>query len=167
MTTGFIWGKFMPIHRGHMYLIEYARERVDHLTVLVCSRLHEPIPGSLRYQWVRELYPEVNVQHCDDEIPSYPHEHPDFWTIWLNTIRRFVPVGPNVVFTSEVAGDKLAEILGARHECVDLRREKFPVSGTAVRGNPGACWELIPPSVQAYYTEGLYKMLPPIFHDPA
>ncbi len=151
MTTGFIWGKFMPLHRGHMYLIEYAREHVDHLTVLVCSRLHEPIPGNLRYQWARELFPGVNVQHCDDEIPSYPHEHPDFWNIWLHTIRRFVPTGPEWVFTSETAGDKLAKILGARHVCVDLGRKAFPVSGTAVRNHPEMYWDFIPPSVQLYF----------------
>ena len=37
MTTGLIIGKFMPLHRGHMVLIDYARSRVDRLTVLVCS----------------------------------------------------------------------------------------------------------------------------------
>ena len=165
MRTGFIWGKFMPLHRGHLYLIDYARERVDHLTVLVCSIKNQPIPGKLRHRWVKELYPDVNAQHCNDEIPQYPHEHPDFWNIWLRAIRRFVPAGPDLVFTSEVAGDKLAEILGAQHVCVDLGRKMFPVSGTAIRSNPEECWDFIPPSVQAYYTETLHEMLPPNFHD--
>ncbi|HEY4720238.1 MAG TPA: adenylyltransferase/cytidyltransferase family protein, partial [Anaerolineae bacterium] len=79
MTAGFLLGKFLPVHRGHMYIIEYGRSRVDHLTVLVCSLERDPIPGELRYGWVKQLFPDANVQHCDDEIPSYPHEHPDFW----------------------------------------------------------------------------------------
>ena len=166
MQTGFIWGKFMPLHQGHMYLIDYARERVHHLTVLVCSIKSQPIPGELRYRWVKELYPDVNVQHCNAEIPQYPHEHPDFWDIWLRAIRRFVPAGPDLVFTSEVAGDKLAEILGAQHVCVDLGREKFPVSGTVVRSQPEACWDFIPPSVQAYYAETLHEMSPRGLSDP-
>jgi NadR type nicotinamide-nucleotide adenylyltransferase len=115
MSTGLIIGKFMPLHRGHLYLIGYARARVDDLTVLVCSLIREPIPGELRYRWVRDLYPEVNVQHLTDENLSYPEEHPDFWNIWRRTIRRFVPTGPDFVFTSETYGDKLAEILGAAH----------------------------------------------------
>ena len=151
MTTGFILGKFMPLHRGHMYLIEYASERVDQLIVLVCSLKRESIPGELRYGWVRDLYPAVNVLHCADEVPSYPHEDPDFWNIWLRLIRRFVSIGPDVVFTSETYGDKLAEILGARHECVDLARARFNVSGSAVRANPRLYWDLLPPPVQAYY----------------
>ena len=153
MLTGFLLGKFLPLHRGHMHLIETARARVDHLTVLVCSLLREPIPGIIRAQWVHELYPDVNVQHCDDEIPSYPHEHPDFWNIWHRTIRRFVPTGPDFVFTSETYGDQLAALLGAQHICVDLDRKIFPVSGTAVRESPLAYWDFIPPSVQAYYRQ--------------
>jgi len=153
MSTGFTLGKFMPLHRGHMYLVDHARGRVGRLTVLVCSLTREPIPGALRYRWVRDLYPDVNVQHCTDENPSYPHEHPDFWNIWLRSIRRFCPTGPDVVFTSEAYGDQLAELLGARHELVDLKREKFPVSGMAVRERPGDHWDMLPPPVQAYFTE--------------
>ncbi len=152
MTTGFILGKFMPLHNGHRYLIDYGRSRVWQLTVLVCSLAREPIPGELRYQWVCDLYPDVNVQHFNEDIPQYPDEHPDFWNIWLDIIRRFIPTGPDVVFTSETYGDQLAEILGARHECVDLQRKAFPVSGTAVRENPSAYWNFIPPPVQVYYT---------------
>ena len=133
MTTGFLLGKFLPLHRGHMHLIETAQKHVDHLTVLVCSLHREPIPGELRYRWVCDLFPHVSVQHFSEDIPQYPHEHPDFWNIWRVVIRRYVPVGPDYVFTSEHYGDKLADILGARHVCVDLPRALFPVSGSAVR----------------------------------
>jgi NadR type nicotinamide-nucleotide adenylyltransferase len=155
MSTGFILGKFLPLHRGHMHLIDYGRRRVDQLTVLVCSLQREPIPGELRYQWVKDLFPDVNVQHYSEDIPQYPEEHPDFWNIWLKTIRLYVPAGPDLVFTSETYGDKLAAVLGARHECVDIARATFPVSGTAVRNDPRKHWDLIPPPVQAYYAERL------------
>jgi NadR type nicotinamide-nucleotide adenylyltransferase len=134
-----------------MHLIETARSQVDHLTVLVCSIQREPIPGALRFEWVRTLYADVNVQHCTDENPQYPEEHPDFWDIWVATIRKFVPAGPDLVFTSELYGDELARRLGARHVLVDLARSQFPVSGTAVRERPFEYWDLIPESVRAYY----------------
>lgn len=151
-TTGLIIGKFLPPHHGHLHLIEQARRQVDHLTVLVCSLQREPIPGVLRYQWLKELCPSVNVQHCTDENPSYPEEHPDFWSIWVRSIRKFVPTGPDWVFTSEAYGDELARRLSARHALVDLERRAFPVSGTAVRENPYAYWEMLPEPVRAYYT---------------
>ncbi len=150
-TTGFLLGKFMPLHRGHMHLIDTARGQVDQLTVLVCSLDREPIPGRLRYEWVRDLFPTVNVCHFAEDVPQYPHEHPDFWEIWRQVIRRFVPAGPDYVFTSEAYGDQLAAILGARHVCVDLARTEFPVSGTAVRNDPRAYWPMLPPPVQEYY----------------
>ena len=153
MTTGLIIGKFLPPHLGHLHLIEQARRRVDRLTVLVCSLRAEPIPGALRHRWVQELCPGVDVQHCPDENPSYPHEHPDFWDFWVRSIRRFVPHGPDVVFSSEAYGDELARRLGAgRHDLIDLGRSTYPVSGTAVRARPFEHWALIPAPVRAYYT---------------
>lgn len=153
MTTGFLLGKFLPPHCGHIYLIETARRQVDHLTVLVCSLQREPIPGELRYQWVRDLFPTVNVQHFADDIPQYPHEHPDFWALWLKAVRRYLPTGPDLVFSSEAYGDRLAEVLGARPVCVDLARATFPVSGSAVRADPARYRHLLPPAVQTYFAE--------------
>lgn len=153
MSTGFLLGKFLPVHRGHMYLIETAQQQVDHLTVLVCTLNREPISGKLRHQWVSDLFPAVNVQHFAEDVPQYPEEHPDFWTIWLKVIRRYLPVGPDLVFTSEAYGDALAERLGARHVCVDLPRATFPVSGSSVRANPALHRHLLPLSVQNYFAE--------------
>ena len=45
-TTGLIIGKFMPPHLGHQYLVDFARNYVDELNVLVCSLKSEPIPDS-------------------------------------------------------------------------------------------------------------------------
>lgn len=147
-------GKFMPLHRGHMHLIDTARAEVDRLTVLVCTLRSEPIAGDLRYAWVRECYPGLRVIHHTDEIPSAPEEHPDFWAIWTWSIRRFFPEGgPDLVFTSETYGDRLAAVLGARHRLVDLARATVPISATLVRADPRAHWDMIPPCVQRYYAD--------------
>ena len=151
MTTGFLLGKFLPPHRGHLYLIEQAVARCQRLTVLVCSIACEPIPGALRHAWVKDLCQFADVYHCTDENPQYPHESPNFWPIWIASIRRFVPIGPDLVFSSEDYGDELATRLGASHIAIDKARLAFPVSGTAVREDPRAVWHLIPPPVQAYY----------------
>ena len=42
-TKGLVLGKFMPLHKGHIHLIETAAAEVDELTVLVCSTKEEPI----------------------------------------------------------------------------------------------------------------------------
>jgi HTH-type transcriptional regulator, transcriptional repressor of NAD biosynthesis genes len=149
--TGLIIGKFMPPHRGHLHLIDVALSQVETLVVLVCSLEREPIPGALRAEWVRTLAPRARVVHVTDENPSEPHEHPDFWSIWIATIRRHVLSPIDVVFTSEDYGEELAARLGARHVMVDPARRRFPVSGTRVRANPIDVWEFIPDIVRGYF----------------
>ncbi|HJQ27307.1 MAG TPA: AAA family ATPase [Blastocatellia bacterium] len=152
-ANGMILGKFMPPHRGHQLLIDFARERVAALTILVCSLEREPIPGRLRYEWMKEMYPEARVVHVTDENPQEPHEHPRFWEIWTATVRRHIPTGPEVVFTSESYGDELARWLGARHILVDLARQRVPVSATAIRRDPFANWQFIPECVRPYFVK--------------
>ncbi len=43
--NGLTLGKYMPLHYGHMYLINTAAKGCDKLTVLACSIKSEPIPG--------------------------------------------------------------------------------------------------------------------------
>ena len=84
MIRGFILGKFMPPHAGHLFACQVARQRVDELTVLVCSHDAEPIPGTLRAQWMRDSlpYPGIHIIHMHRDIPQVPEDHPDFWNIW-------------------------------------------------------------------------------------
>lgn len=148
---GFLLGKFLPPHAGHLHLVREARQRCDALTVLVCTLRRDPIPGALRAAWMRELCPGVNVVHVDDEVPAYPHEHPDFWNIWTPLLRSRCP-DAQVVFSSERYGDEIARRLGIAHVAIDPRREACPVSATAVRADPLAYWEQLGAPVRAYLT---------------
>ncbi len=144
----------MPLTKGHVHLIESAQRQCERLTVLVCSLRREPIDGHLRWRWVRETFPSANVLHFTEEVPSYPHQHPDFWDIWRDAIRRWVPEPIDVVFTSEEYGDRLAAEVGApRHVCIDPARATVPISGTRVREDPLGCWEYLPECVRPYYAK--------------
>lgn len=149
----------MPLTAGHCFLIDTALACVDRLTILVCTLEREPIDGHLRYRWVRETYPQdrypqCRVVHVTDEVPSFPHEHPDFWQIWKDLILRHVP-HVDVVFTSERYGDTLTETLGCEHICVDLSRSRVPISATKVREDPQGNWQYIPSAVRPYYAATL------------
>src|SRR5204863_4000120 len=86
--SGLLLGKFLPPHLGHCYLADFARNFVDRLTILVCSIAAEPIPGRLRYQWMRELFAaDCDVVHVTEELPQEPADHPDFWPIWTRALR--------------------------------------------------------------------------------
>ena len=152
-TTGLVLGKFLPPHLGHEYLIHFAEKFVDALTVIVGTLENEPIPGDLRFSWMKELFPNSNVVHLTDENPQHPAEHPDFWNIWLRSIRKFIPTGPDYVFASEEYGKKLAEILGAKFIPVDPERSIVPISATEVRNDPLGCWEYLSDCVRPYFTK--------------
>ena len=85
-TYGFTLGKFMPPHKGHLQLIEEAEKYVEQLFILVGTLEREPIPGDIRFQWMKELNPKHTVIHISEDLPGYPHEHPDFWKIWVVSV---------------------------------------------------------------------------------
>jgi NadR type nicotinamide-nucleotide adenylyltransferase len=150
MKRGLVLGKFLPYHTGHAHLIRVGRAQVDELVVLVCSIEREPIPGALRFRWVRDSHPECRVIHVAEEVPQAPEDDAEFWPIWTDLIARHAGA-VDVVFTSEEYGDELARRIGARHVCVDRLRLTSPVSGSAIRAAPLEHWRFIPPVVRPQY----------------
>ena len=151
-TTGLVLGKFLPPHLGHQFLIDFARHYVDELVVLVCTLGREPIPGELRYGWMREMFPHANVRlvHVTEDLPQEPAEHPEFWGVWRDVVRRHLPV-VDYVFASEDYGHTLAEVLSATYVPVDQARDVVPVSGTLIRAEPMKYWRYLPAAVRPHY----------------
>lgn len=150
--NGFVLGKFMPPHAGHMYLCDFAAGLCDQLTILVCSLDREPIPGKLRHEWMSALYPNARVLHYDRDIPQEPSEHPHFWDIWRELIRSVHPEPIHRVFASEDYGLRLSQELGAAFWPADIERVSRPVSGTQIRQAPIAHWSQIAPPAQPWFT---------------
>lgn len=150
---GLILGKFLPPHAGHEYLVRFGREFVERLTVLVCSLRREPIPGELRYGWMRELFPDVRVRHVTDDVPQEPSEHPQFWDIWRELVLREADGPIDYIFASETYGRRLAAEVGATFVPVDVERTQVPVSGTAIRTRPLANWSYLPECVRPYFVK--------------
>ncbi len=150
-TRGFLLGKFMPPHTGHMSICAMASALVDELTVMVCTLEREPIPGALRAAWVRALVPGARVVHFDRDLPQEPADHPDFWPIWRQAIRGIHPEPVDMVFGSDSYVARLAAELGGQPVPVDPARRAFPVSGSAVRADPAGEWRHIPGAVRPWY----------------
>jgi len=149
-ARGFVLGKFMPPHTGHVFLCDFARNACQSLTILVCSLPDDPIPGELRHLWMRELFPDCDVRWCAEILPQEPSDHPDFWAIWSDVVARYGG-SPDVVFASEHYGLRLAAEVGAVFWPVDIGRLARPVSGTAVRADPFGRWEDIPSVVRPWF----------------
>ena len=155
-TRGLVIGKFLPPHLGHKYLIDFASSFTDELTVLVCTLGKQPIPGTLRFEWMRRAFGSVRVIHHPNENPEEPSDSEtpaEFWALWRASILSYLDAPPNFVFASEPYGAKLAEVLGANFIPGDLPRELVPISGTALRRHLGVHWEYLLPAARPYFAK--------------
>ncbi|HEY6964869.1 MAG TPA: adenylyltransferase/cytidyltransferase family protein, partial [Erythrobacter sp.] len=98
---GFLLGKFMPPHAGHLSLIRAARALVDELTVLVCWLPDDPIPGEARLQWMRDLAPDCRVTGHGAVVPQAPEDSADFWPVWCGIVAAAHPEPIDYVFAGE------------------------------------------------------------------
>ena len=83
---GLVIGKFMPFHKGHEYLINFAKEYCDHLFVIVDCLKDQTIDPITRKTWIESTIPNITVIALDTFMPQDPSECSDFWDIWRNAI---------------------------------------------------------------------------------
>lgn len=141
--TGLVLGKFMPPHRGHQALIEFAAAYCERLIIVVGSMPGEPIDGHLRFQWLQQLAPNAEVLHLHQTMPQHPHEHPQFWQLWREALRDLAQTPFDWVFASEDYGFRLAEELAATYVPFDPTRSMTPICATDIRCNPSEHWDFL------------------------
>lgn len=147
MTRGLVIGKFYPPHKGHLYLIDEARKQSDEVTVIVCHKKEQTIPGELRARWIQQARPDVKIILVDDLGRD------DDSKAWAEYTMKILGDKPDFVFTSEDYGEAYAKFLGSKHILVDKQRVHFPISATAIRNNPYTNWQYLEPDVRGYYAK--------------
>lgn len=153
-TRGLAIGKFMPPHRGHAVLIDFARRFSDELVVLVCQHRDEAdMPVETRAAWLREafgVHGGVRVVTAPTaDHPDLPEDHPKFWQIWRRTIEGHAGRNFDYVFAGEDYGTELARRIGATR-AIPVPRGQFEISATAIRRDVHRHWDMIlPPAREA------------------
>jgi HTH-type transcriptional regulator, transcriptional repressor of NAD biosynthesis genes len=160
LQRGFLLGKFLPPHTGHVFLCDSAVDMVDEMSVLLCSTDAEPIEGELRQKWLKDLLPRCRILHMHRDIPQAPEDHPEFWPIWKSAIAEFHPEPIDRVFGSEPYVFRLAEELNATPVLLDPERSIFPISGSDVRADPGGNWSFLPGIVRPYFQKRICLLGP-------
>ena len=148
---GFVLGKFLPPHAGHVFLCDSAAAMVDEMSVLLCSTDADPIDGALRQHWLSGLLPHCRILHMHRDIPQAPEDHADFWTIWRAAIAEYHPEPIDRVFGAEAYVFRLAQELNATPVLIDPARSIFKVSSSAVRADPAGHWRFVPGPVRPYF----------------
>lgn len=152
---GLVIGKFMPVHQGHMALIQFAASQCEQLIVSMSYTNLDPIPALIRINWLKELlkhYPTISVEQSLDDFddPSLPLE--ERTKIWAKFIqKRFPPI--DVIISSEDYAAPFSRHLGVKELIFDKMRSQFPVSATQIRNRPLQHWIYIPQVVRPYFVK--------------
>jgi HTH-type transcriptional repressor of NAD biosynthesis genes len=157
MRRGLVIGKFLPIHLGHVALINFASTRCDELIVSMSVAPSDTIAADLRFSWIQEIFnrnSKVKVHQVVDDFDDVSLSWEERTKIWAGVIRKtFPPV--QVIFSSEEYGEPFARNLNAEHILFDLPRNQLPVSASLIRANPFQYWDYLPPNVMPYFVKKL------------
>lgn len=150
-TIGLVLGKFMPLHKGHELLLNFATHYVDTLYVIVDNIVDAPILGPVRCAWIEQILPNAKVYYIPKPLPQHPHEHPNFWAMWQHSLLALLPEKPDYIFASEPYGFKLAEVLEAMFIPFDCQRKMMPISATQIRHDPLTHWHYLSSPAKLFY----------------
>ena len=135
-----VFGKFWPLHTGHLRLISEAIAASEQVSVVVDDG-DEDVPADVRVTWLVEAFPTATVitapdlcgHDTSDCTPSCSARYAE----WLTAARVHV----EAVFSGEPYGDLLASCLGA--VSVRLGREKPSEAGREIRADLVGHWEML------------------------
>ncbi|CAK9883967.1 MAG: Trifunctional NAD biosynthesis/regulator protein NadR [Candidatus Erwinia impunctatus] len=166
-TVGAIFGKFYPLHTGHIYLIQRACSQVDELHIILGydeqrdrllfedSAMSQQPTVSDRLRWLLQTFKyQKNIRiHAFNEEGMEPYPHG--WDVWSHGIRDFMAqkgIVPQRVYTSEAADSPQYQThLGVETVLIDPERSFMNISGARIRHDPFHYWEYIPTEVKPFF----------------
>ena len=153
MTKAFVFGKFLPFHKGHEAMINFALSKCDFLTVLICCSDKENISDTVRSSWIKKTFEnekriEVRTfNYLESELPNTSETSESVSKIWADIFKKQLP-DYSLLITSEEYGNFVASYMNIHHIAFDIPKKLFPVSATAVRNDIFANWNFLPESVK-------------------
>ncbi|OCG42922.1 multifunctional transcriptional regulator/nicotinamide-nucleotide adenylyltransferase/ribosylnicotinamide kinase NadR [Gilliamella sp. Bif1-4] len=167
--VGLIFGKFYPLHCGHIYLIEKAMSQVDVLHIILgCeelrdkqlfdkSRLPKQPQVSDRFSWLKETFKDRHNIHIHVLDEAGIEFYPNGWQDWSCRVKQILSehkIKPNVVFTSEPQDVKNHELyFGCQVIIVDANRDFISISATQIRENPYKNWSYIAQAAKPFFVK--------------
>lgn len=166
MTTGFIGGKFLPLHLGHVYAIVHASSMVDELYVVLshsekrdlelCEGTEMSyIPARIRLRWLSQLtkdMPHVRVISIEDDQGNEDYD----WFQGAERIKEEIGKPIDFVFSSELEYSEIFEKLypTSKHILIDPTRRQVGISATKIR-EEGVFhhWAFLPDLVKPYFVK--------------
>ncbi len=156
MIKAFVFGKFMPFHKGHEAMINFAIAQCDFLTILICCSDKEQFPCAVRKTWIEQTFEKLkNIEvrtfsYSEDEFPNTSVSSGEISAIWAAVFKKQFP-GYSILVTSEPYGNFVASYMAIRHIEFDPCRSIIPVSASLIKNDLFSYWQFLPESVKPYY----------------
>ena len=153
MTKAFVFGKFLPFHKGHEAMINFALSKCDFLTVLICCSDKENISDIVRKSWIEKTFANRNnfevktLNYFESELNNTSETSEEVSEIWANIFKKQLP-DYSLLITSEEYGNFVAAFMNIQHIAFDIPKKYFPISATAIRTDIFTNWEYLPDSVK-------------------
>lgn len=155
MIRGLVIGKFMPVHQGHVALINFAATHCDELIVSMSYRDDDPIKSDLRFEWIKEIFknnPNIKPFMIPDDFDNPSLSLEERTKIWAIAMKKHYPK-IDVLVSSEEYGEPFAKSLHAKHISFDPERKMHPVAASLIREKPFRYWDFIPEEVRPYFVK--------------
>ncbi|HLC78074.1 MAG TPA: multifunctional transcriptional regulator/nicotinamide-nucleotide adenylyltransferase/ribosylnicotinamide kinase NadR [Candidatus Nanoarchaeia archaeon] len=164
-TVGFLGGKFLPFHLGHVYFIVAASNMVDELYVILSSSKNRDkqlceregikyISDEIRFSWIGEAVNNLNniklIRIEDDQWD----ENYD-WDSGADMIKKAIGKPIDFVFSSETTYNEhfKRNYPNAKHVIIDAGRNVVSISGTNLRKNLYTHWDKLPEYVRKNFVK--------------
>ncbi len=133
MKTGFTIGKFAPFHKGHEYLIGTALNEVDNLYVVVYDTPKLGISINEKIRWIKNRFPSVIIIKAFESPKQYGLDDNSVRIQMEYLTKTIGNIKPDVFYSSEKYGEKVANWLGIENRIVDIERIHVPIGASSIR----------------------------------
>lgn len=152
-------GKFQPLHKGHMALIEFAKTQACTVDMLVTAHSGEGIPLDLRLKWAQETYADDNCVcvygylYDPEQLNESSESDLDSSREWADYLMKIHPrmKDVDVIVGSERYVQYMADYLGISYVVYDERRDRLGISATMIKSDPVRYWDYLAPAVKRHY----------------
>ena len=165
MSVGFIGGKFLPLHLGHVFAIVSASNQCDELYIVLshsekrdrelCAEGEiKYIPSSIRLSWLGELTSNMSNVKIIDVKDLFGDSDYD-WEDGANKIKNKIGKPIDFIFSSENSYEEIFDKLypGSKHIVIDNDRSVYNISATKIRNNIYHNWDMLPNFVKSFFTK--------------
>lgn len=171
MKIGIVIGRFLPLHIGHVNLIQRASGIVDKVYVIVSHSEDSDVEMFDNSRFVKEITPKDRLRFIkqtfknQDNIRSFLFDesdcppYPDGWEKWASLIKVEMEKREpeldwekDVLFISNRKGDEEynRKYFGSGTRSIDPEYSEYNLNSREIRKNPSKYWEFLPREVREH-----------------